>query len=141
MLGRRSFLKSFGFASLLPLTIAGRSSSQPPPRRVHLIDIFVAGFQYYDGMRDEVARSLQVGNEVLLKREPENKYDENAIEVYTLSGYKLGYLPRSDNTVIAAIADQDIEIGAELCLVDLKATPWERVAVSVFQVISTSDAA
>jgi len=71
----------------------------------------------------------------LLKRQPDNQYDENAIEVYTLRGYKLGYLPRSENTVIAAIVDQDIEIRAELSFIDLEASSWERFAVSVYQVI------
>jgi len=135
MHGRRKFLKSFSLAALLPLTVTGRNYSRPVSRRVHLIDIFVAGYQYYDGMREEVAGSLQVGDEVLLKCQPDNQYDENAIEVYTLRGYKLGYLPRSENTVIAAIVDQDIEIRAELSFIDLEASSWERVAVSVYQVI------
>lgn len=137
MVGRRKFLKTFSLASLLPLTLAGRNGSRPVSRRIQLIDVFVAGYQYYDGMREEVAGSLRVGEEVLLKRQPDNQYDENAIEVYTLRGYKLDYLPRSDNTVIAAIADQDIEIGAELSLIDLEAPSWERVAVCVYQVIPT----
>ncbi len=136
MIGRRSFLRALGLGASLPIASSPKDAVQPQSRQIHLIDVFIAGFQYYDGMRAGVIRSLQVDNEVLLKREPENRFDENAIEVYTPAGHKLGYLPRSHNTAIAAIADQGIEIGAVLALVDPEAPPWERVAVTVYQVIS-----
>jgi hypothetical protein len=139
MLGRRSFLKTLGLGALFPVASSQKGIAEPQHRRIHLVDVFIAGFQYYDGMRKDVIRSLRVDDEVILKREPENKYDENAIEVYTPAGHKLGYLPRSDNTVIAAIADQDIDIGAELSLVDPDAPSWERVAVRVYQVISSAE--
>lgn len=141
MLGRRRFLRLLGFGALLPLGSVETVAVQPGKKEIDLIDVHIAGFQYYDGMREEVIKSLQVDDAVILKREPENIYDGNAIEVYTRTGHKLGYLPRADNTVIAAIADQDVELGAKLSLVDPKAPPWERVAVNVYQVIPTPEAA
>lgn len=138
MLGRRRFLRLLGFGALLPLGSVETVAVQPGKKEIDLIDVYIAGFQYYDGMREEVIRSFQVDDAVILKREPENIYDGNAIEVYTRTGHKLGYLPRVDNTVIAAIADQDVELGAKLSLVDPKAPPWERVAVRVYQVLSSA---
>lgn len=137
MLGRRSFLGVLGLGALFSAGSTQAATGHPKRRKIHLIDTYIAGFQYYDGMGEGVARSLQVGDEVMLKRQPDNRYDENAIEVYTPIGHKLGYLPRSDNTGIAAIADQDVQLGARVSVYDLKAPPWERITVSVYEVIST----
>ncbi len=141
MLGRRSFLRFLGFGAMLPLTSGEALAARCRKKEIHLIDVHIAGFQYYDGMKEEVLRLLRVDDPVILRREPENIYDGNAVEVFTMAGYKLGYLPRSDNTVIAAIADQEVELGAKLSFVDPKAPPWERVAVNVYQVIPTPEAA
>ena len=37
---------------------------------------------------------MRVGNAVLLEQEPVNRFDPNAVAVSTLSGEKLGYVPR-----------------------------------------------
>jgi hypothetical protein len=139
MLERRRFLRLLGLAALLPLASGRKSNARSLQKEIQLIDVYIAGFQYYDGMKEEVLQSLQVDDPVLLKREPENIYDGNAIEVFTSAGHKLGYLPRSDNTVIATIADQDVELGARLAFIDPKAPPWERVALSVYQLIPASN--
>jgi len=42
------------------------------------------------------------------------------------------------NTVIAAIADQNVDLMAKLTFIDPEAPPWERVELGVYQVIPTS---
>lgn len=135
MLGRRNFLQVIGLGALLSFASDKTYAAQSAKKEIHLIDVFIAGYQYYEGMKEEVVQSLQIDDSVVLKREPKNRYDENAIEVYTRSGHKLGYLPRSDNTVLAAMADQDVELMAKLSHIDRHAPPWERAALSVCQVI------
>jgi hypothetical protein len=131
MLGRRDLLRILGLGALLPLASVQEGSGGSAERRVHLIDVPVAGLQFYEGMKPEVARSLGTGDPLILKREPENPHDEKAVEVYTLSGRKLGYLPRRDNGVIASLLDQGIGIEAELCFLDAGTQspgyPWVRI--------------
>ncbi len=86
-----------------------------------MITVPIAGMYYYDGYDEEIYGELSIGDELELRREPENPYDENAIEVYTRDGYKLGYVPKISNPIPASIADQDIAIGAEIF--DIESNP------------------
>ncbi len=52
----------------------------------------VAGVTF-DGRQSVVAR-LSIGEEILLKREPTNPYDPNAIRVECKNGQQIGYLNR-----------------------------------------------
>jgi hypothetical protein len=52
----------------------------------------VAGVTF-DGRPSVIAR-LSVGEEILLKREPTNPYDPNAIRVECQNGWQIGYLNR-----------------------------------------------
>lgn len=45
--------------------------------------------------RQGVVRSLQEGDRVLLKRDHDNEFDENAIALYTLNGDHFGFVPRA----------------------------------------------
>ena len=48
---------------------------------------------------------LETGDFLCLIREPKNRYDNLAILVTTASGYVLGYVPRVDNPIPAALMD------------------------------------
>ena len=52
----------------------------------------VAGVTF-DGRQGVIAR-LAIGEEILLKREPTNPYDHNAIRVERSNGLQIGYLNR-----------------------------------------------
>jgi hypothetical protein len=110
---RRDFLKFMGLAALSPLVHAS-PVVRAQTRKVYLVTVGVAGFSYYEGMEEAVFNALAVGDELELRREPENPHDPNAIEVYTQNGYKLGYVPMIENPIPAALADQNIAIGAEI---------------------------
>ncbi len=105
-------------------------------KRVYLFETRVAGFQYHEGKNPEVAALLKPGVELVLVREPENKYDEKAVAIYTKQGNHVGYIPRDENHIPAAMADQDLFIGAEIIRfrADLVLiAPWECLQVRVFQ--------
>lgn len=127
-INRRDFLKVLGLVALSPLVHAS-PEQRALTREVYLQTAPVAGFYYYDGMEEEVFESLKIGDELELRREPDNPYDEKAIEVYTEDGYKLGYVPQIENPIPAAIADQDIAIGAEI--VGLEESPDIHPAVQM----------
>ncbi len=132
MITRRDFLKLIGTAGASSL-FSPLQSNTPAYRRVYLFDTRVAGFQFHDGMRPEVAVLLTPGTVLALAREPENPHDENAIAVLTPQGHHLGYVPRSGNKIPATLADQDVLLGAEIIQINPQGNPWERLLIRVFQ--------
>ncbi|MBI1927492.1 DEAD/DEAH box helicase, partial [Candidatus Poribacteria bacterium] len=52
----------------------------------------IAGWQHYQG--ENILRKLRVGDALILKHEPANPYDPNAVEILTEGGIKVGYVPR-----------------------------------------------
>ena len=71
----------------------------------------LAGRQYHDA--DEVWEELKVGTLLRLEHEPNNHYDENAVQVIYERGkneedcFLLGYIPCTDNQEIAALLSMD----------------------------------
>lgn len=121
---RRDFFKMlFG----LPLLVAGRKA-QAQPRSTLLLEVSVAGFQYYEGER--LWPRLNPGDPLTLVREPDNPYDERAVALYWKDD-KLGYIPRADNAVIANLMDQGLPVQARLRTKTRGTNPWERLGVEV----------
>ena len=52
------------------------------------IDAKIVGIRYYDGY-------ATMGEQVMIKREPGNPYDSNAIRVNNVQGTQIGHLPRN----------------------------------------------
>lgn len=134
MLSRRDFLKLLGSAAG-SLFLQRYSRQNPTVRRVYLFETHVAGFQYHEGMKPEVAALLTPQTDLVLVREPENEYDEWAIAVCTQAGHHLGYIPRAINEIPATLADQDVLLGAEILEFSPEKPPWQRLYVRVFEVI------
>lgn len=131
---RRKFLKSLGLMTFFPfLKIPALAPEKP--RQILLADFFIAGFQYYEGVKAEIFQTLKEGKELVLRREPDNPHDPLAIAIFTKGGHKLGYVPRTCNYSPALIADQDVRLCAEIAEIDPNAEPWERVMVSLWQEI------
>ena len=55
---------------------------------VGTIDGKIVGIRYYDGY-------ATVGEKVMVKREPGNPYDSNAIRINNVHGTQIGHLPRN----------------------------------------------
>lgn len=55
-----------------------------------------------------VNEELTPGEELTLERDPENPYDSNAIKVLFLDEH-IGFVPKTDNYVLAALMDQGLE--------------------------------
>lgn len=60
----------------------------------------IAGFTYYEGVL--AFNELQVGAQLLLKPEPDNRHDEDAVALWH-GGHKLGFIPRTSNKPVATI--------------------------------------
>ena len=76
---------------------------KPLTHEILLFDSYVAGTTH---IKDEsVFDEIKEGDKLILQREPENRFDENAILVLNEAGKKLGYIPEKDNIVFARLMD------------------------------------
>jgi hypothetical protein len=71
-----------------------------------------AGTQYYEA--DSVRPALREGVPLALRREPTNRHDPLAVEVFTVSGSKLGYVPRLDNQAVSRLMDAGRTVTAQV---------------------------
>ncbi len=134
MIARRLFLKMLGLAPITAL-VGKVHSVEAKENTVDLAEFFIAGFQYHEGMKPMVISSLTTGTELLLVREPGNRYDDKAIALKLPSGAMIGYVPRDLNIVPAALLDQKVRLRACISTVTLEAPTWERVRVLLRQVV------
>ncbi len=105
---------------------------KPLSHEILLFGSYIAGTSHIDDQA--VFDDLKTGDKLILKREPGNRFDENAILVMNGEGRKLGYVPEKDNLVftrlmdagkylIAKVTDVDkdapfVKINIDICLVD-----------------------
>lgn len=79
------------------------SLPMPFESEIFLLKVKIAGLSYYE--LSQIKNQLKNEDRLILKREPNNKYDKLAIEVYYNKNIKLGYVPRNKNEVIARLMD------------------------------------
>lgn len=130
MKSRREFIKKLGFTSVLPFINYG-SNSELLKNEIPLFDFYIAGLGYYEG--NKIIGMLRAGDELILKREPENEFDDQAVEIYTKDGSKLGYVPMESNIVLKNLMDNKVTVKAYIKEIDNEADDFEKVFVSVSQ--------
>jgi hypothetical protein len=89
---------------------ASPALSAAPRAATPLFDFAIAGGQYH--WLYEVRDGLVLGERLLLRAEPENPHDANAVAVYRADGVMLGYVPRIANQPIARLLAQGARIDA-----------------------------
>lgn len=94
-----------------------RAESVEGDSRDFLLDTMIAGTCYVENI-DELLPQISKGDNLLLRRDPGNKYDEHAIRVFAESGDRIGYIPRKCNETIANLMDQGHEVFAVVQDVD-----------------------
>lgn len=124
---RRNLLK---LIASVPLAAIGTFASGTK-KEIFLFDFYLAGFKYYKAR--VVFNRLKVGDELILKPEPYNKYDEMAIEVYTKNNVKLGYVPMDANIIPYNLFKNYIEVIARIQELDINAPDWEKILIRVYQ--------
>ena len=72
-------------------------------QNVHFAHFDIAGFSYWEGCM--VMHRLKIGTKVELVREADNRFDPYAVAVH-FDGFKLGYIPRTNNEQFCALMDQ-----------------------------------
>jgi len=67
-----------------------------------------------DSYRQEEIGRCQEGENLILRREPMNRYDVNAVAVLRGNGEQIGYLSRDDAEWVARIMDDGNEVEARI---------------------------
>lgn len=99
-------------------------------QKVYLLQCFVRGFQYYEG--PNMIHEINESGLLELVREPENKYDKNAIALY-FNQKKIGFIPRESNEMLAVLLDTGLlELQAEVTYIEPSAMDWEKIHVAVY---------
>ena len=127
-LSRRSFFVR-GISTLISLYLPSSIRVAHSKNRETVINRFyIAGFQYYKG--GKYINRLRVGNLLRLVPEPDNPYDNKAVEVY-FRQIKLGYIPRSDNPAISRLLTAEKTLHCRIVEINPKANTWEMLKVEV----------
>lgn len=71
---------------------------------IYLVTVDVAETNYID--MSKVYNSLFVKDVVYLKREYDNSYDSNSIQIITTEGYLIGYIPKENNFILKNLMDK-----------------------------------
>lgn len=82
---------------------------------------YMAGVRHYLGCDGEICEnSIPVtrGDEVFFEREPNNKYDANAIKIYSVKRQLLGYVPRYYSQAFTRLIEEERKISCHVCDVD-----------------------
>ncbi len=103
---------------------------KPLIREIHLFDSFVAGTTHLkDG---SVLDEIKIGDKLSLRRE-DNKFDDNAILIFTENGKKLGYVPEKDNVVFARLMDAGKLLTARITKISKKGS-FTQISIGIFLV-------
>lgn len=87
---------------------------------------YIKGFQFNEGK--SFLLKFKKGEVLIMQREPENDYDENAVAIYW-NNKKIGYLPVMENVSISNMLDQNIALTCTIEEVNVKAQLWEAVRI------------
>lgn len=129
----KDILKKYGLEEYDEYTLLKKSGARLPIDNLEFIDpildgegdiariFFVAGARHYlncDG--DDCTKAIAVtrGDEVFFKKDSENKYDTNAVQVLDYSGKILGYIPRYYSSSVTKLLDTKKKISCHVYHVD-----------------------
>ena len=102
----------------------------PYAHEILLFDSHVAGTTYVPEIA-ALAEQIHEGDLLQLCREPENSHDSLAIKVLDVQGKKLGYIPRSWNTIPAHLMDGGKLLFAKVTSKEL-IDEWLRIKIQVY---------
>lgn len=77
---------------------------------------------------DPYLPGIEAGSLVTLKREPDNRYDKNAVAVY-IGGKHVGYIPKAENAELARMIDQTGGMAMDATLVRSRTTAYPQIMV------------
>ena len=129
----KDILKKYELEDYDEYALLKRSGARLPIDNLEFIDpildgekditriFFVAGVRHYLNCEgDDCLKAVEItrGDEVSLKKDSENKYDINAVQVLDHSGKILGYIPRYYSSSVAELLETKKKISCHVYNVD-----------------------
>ena len=103
---------------------------KPLVREIHFFDSYVAGTTH---LKDKsVLEEIKVGDNLSLQRE-NNKFDSNAVLIFTESKKKLGYIPEKDNIIFARLMDAGKLLKAKIFKIQEKGS-FTQISIGIYLV-------
>lgn len=104
---------------------------KPLTNEILLFDSYIAGTTH---IKDEsVFDEIGVGDKLILQREPDNRFDENAILVLDSKSRKLGYIPEKDNIVFTRLMDAGKYLTAKIEDISFKGS-FRQIDINIYLV-------
>ena len=103
---------------------------KPLVREIHLFDSYVAGTTHLED--PSVLDQIMVDEKLSLIRE-NNKFDENAIMIFTESKKRLGYVPEKDNIIFARLMDAGKMLNARIKKIEKKGS-FNQISIGIYLV-------
>lgn len=104
---------------------------KPLTKEILLFDSYIAGTTH---IKDEsVFDEIKVGDKLILQREPDNRFDENAILILDGKSRKLGYIPEKDNIVFARLMDAGKYLTAKIENITFKGS-FRQIDINIYLV-------
>lgn len=103
---------------------------KPLINEIHLFDTYVAGTTYLSDK--SVLDKIKKGDNLFLQRE-DNKFDSNAILIFTEDKHKLGYIPERDNIIFARLMDAGKMLDAKISNIEVKGT-FHKISIGIYLV-------
>jgi hypothetical protein len=112
------------------LNRTGKTTDLPLPfaRDIILLECHIAGTAYRD--LNGIESVLRAGDELTLRREPDNEHDHLAIQILTARDTHLGYVPRAKNEPLARLMDAGKFLFTRLTKVN-RAGHWLKIDVQI----------
>ena len=119
-----------GLAGLLHGKNGEISIPKPFEKDIFLFDTYVAGTTHIEGI-EELELHLNVDDRLAFFREPDNRYDKQAIVIKTVDGVKIGYVPKQDNVIFARLMDAGKLLFGKITSKEKKGS-WVKIYIKVF---------
>ena len=103
---------------------------KPLVREIHLFDSYVAGTTHLED--PSVLDQIMVDEKLSLIRE-NNKFDKNAIMIFTESKKRLGYVPEKDNIIFARLMDARKMLNARIKKIEKKGS-FNQISIGIYLV-------
>lgn len=103
---------------------------KPFEKDIFLFDTYVAGTTHIEGI-EELEPHLNVDDRLEFFREPDNRYDKQAIVIKTIDGVKIGYVPKQDNVIFARLMDAGKLLFGKVTSKEKKGS-WVKIYIKVF---------
>ena len=90
---------------------------------IFLLETHIAGTSYVENI-DVLVSMLSERGYLNFVRDKENDFDDNAIMITSELGYKVGFIPRKDNKLIANLMDANKALYGKISTIENKNNWW-----------------